>query len=93
MTRFGQIAVLALIELAGSGLLLAWLHLSQISDLWTTSYGQILLAKLLIFPLALVLALLGRRQAARVRWWRAEALVLAGILALAGLLISVTPPR
>ena len=93
VTRFGQIAVLAVIELVGSGLLLAWLHLSQISDLWTTSYGQVLLAKLLIFPVALVLALVGRRQAARERWWRAETLVLAGILALAALLISVAPPR
>ena len=90
---FGQIAVVSVIELAGSGLLLAWLHLTRLTDLFTTTYGQALLAKMLVLPVTLGLALLGRRQNAHERWWRGEALALAVILALAGLLVSLAPPR
>jgi copper transport protein len=93
ITRFGQIALVALVELAGSGVLLAWLHLGQLSDLFTTAYGQTLLIKLLILPVALGMALLGRQQQRRERWWQGEALALAAVLALAGLLISLAPPR
>ncbi len=93
IARFGQIAVVSVIELAGSGLLLAWLHLSQLSDLFTAAYGQVLLAKVLLLPVALLLALLGRREGGSERWWRSEALALAGILALAALLVSLAPPR
>lgn len=93
VTLFGQIAVVSVIELAGSGLLLAWLHLTRLTDLFTTTYGQVLFAKLLLLPLALGIALLGRQRNGRERWWRGEALALAGILALAGLLVSVAPPR
>ncbi len=90
---FGQIALVSVIELAGSGLLLAWLHLTRLTDLFTTTYGQALLAKFLLLPVALGLALLGRHQHGHKRWWRGEALALAGILALAGLLVSLAPPR
>jgi copper transport protein len=93
VVRFGQLAVVSVIELAGSGLLLAWLHLSQLGDLLTTAYGQVLLAKVLLLPVALLLALLGRRQSGSARWWPREVLALAGILALAALLVSLAPPR
>jgi copper transport protein len=96
VTLFGQLAIAALIELVGSGVLLAWLHLTQLSDLFTTAYGLALFIKaLLLFPGVLVLALLGRRsvQEHSQRWWRGEVLTLAGILALAGLLVSLAPPR
>jgi copper transport protein len=89
----GQIAVISVIELAGSGLLLAWLHLIRLTDLFTTTYGQVLLAKFLLLPGVLGIALIGMRQSGRARWWQGEVLVLAGILALAGLLVSLAPPR
>jgi copper transport protein len=93
VTLFGQLAVVSVIELAGSGLLLAWLHLTRLADLFTTTYGQVLLVKMLLLPLALGLALIARRQNGRERWWRHETLALAGIIALAGLLVSLAPPR
>lgn len=92
---FGQLAIASVIELAGSGLLLAWLHLTQWSDLFTTTYGLALFIKGLLVLGALALALVGRRSLLEQsqRWWQREALALAGILALAGLLVSLAPPR
>jgi copper transport protein len=92
---FGQLAIASVVELAGSGLLLAWLHLTQWSDLFTTTYGLTLFIKGLLVPGALALALIGRRSLLEQsqRWWQREALALAGILALAGLLTSLAPPR
>ncbi len=92
---FGQLAIASVIELAGSGLLLAWLHLTQWSDLFTTAYGLTLFIKGLLLLGALALAYFGRRtiQEQSQRWWKREALALAGILALAGLLVSLAPPR
>jgi copper transport protein len=93
---FGQLALASVVELTGSGLLLAWLHLTWWSDLFTTTYGLMLFIKALVLvPVALALAVIGRRSPLErgQRWWQREALTLVGILALAGLLVSLAPPR
>jgi hypothetical protein len=50
--RFSPAAVLAVLVIIATGTLAAWERLARLDDLWTTSYGQALLAKiLLILPL------------------------------------------
>ena len=46
LRRFAPIAMTGALLISASGLTLAWLHLTPISTLWTSEYGQVLLAKL-----------------------------------------------
>jgi len=46
LRRFAPIALTGALLIAASGLTLAWLHLQPLSTLWTSEYGQVLLAKL-----------------------------------------------
>lgn len=92
--RFGRIAAVAVLVLLASGLLLAVEHVAGLGGLLDTGYGRSLLAKLALVLAALAFALAGRRAlpAVPVRWWRGEGATLVGVLALAGLLVSL-PPR
>ena len=56
---------------------------------------KVLLAKVSLVALAVLLgrAALRARGSARQRWWRREISALAAVLALAGLLVSLPPPR
>ena len=94
VTIFGRLALAAVAELSVTGIVLAILHLNGLSSLLTTSYGRALFIKSLVFLLALLLVLLSRRYAneLRKRWWAGELAVLLGVLALAGLLVSLPPP-
>jgi copper transport protein len=65
LRRFSAAAVVIVIVLVATGLLLAWWQLRAPSDLWRTSYGRILAAKLV---LVLGLLMLGARN--RWRWTR-----------------------
>ena len=91
---FGKVAATALAVLLASGGLLALQHLTRVQDLLTTAYGSTLTAKLLVIPLAGLLALGGRRlhRGAPARWWILEALTILGILLLAGILVTLPPP-
>jgi len=82
--RFVRVATLSLAILVPSGVSLAFAHLRSPVDLLSTSYGVVLSVKIAIVGAALVLAVLGVR--------RAEALAVAGALALAALLMSLPPP-
>jgi copper transport protein len=62
LSRFSQVIPYVLVPLAAAGIVLAAVQLGRMSALWTTAYGVLLLAKLV-----LVLALLG--LAALNRWW------------------------
>jgi putative copper export protein len=68
-----------------SGALLAVAHLRGPSDLVSTTYGSVLAIKVVAVGAAAAIAGLGAR--------RLEAAALAGVAALAGLLVSLPPPR
>jgi copper transport protein len=50
---FGLLALGAVVALALSGLVLAFAELADVSDLWHTTYGRVLLVKLVLFATAL----------------------------------------
>ncbi|MGI8551746.1 MAG: copper resistance CopC/CopD family protein [Dehalococcoidia bacterium] len=93
--RFGRFAGISVLCLAVSGTIMAFLHLSGPASLLTNGYGQALLLKSAVLLVVLLLALAGRRggRARRKRWWSLERAALLGLLALAGLLVSLPPPR
>ena len=99
LRAFGSIAVASLGWLIVSGLLLTGDSASTVDSLLTSVFGRILLVKL---ALALVAGLLGLHLHRRLRStsdWAgmralgAEALVLLGVLACVGALLSTAPPQ
>lgn len=56
MSQFAQLALYAVAIITGTGLVLGLLRFSQPGELVTTSYGLLLLAKLLAFGIALLIA-------------------------------------
>lgn len=91
--RFGTVAIAALVELICTGIFMAWLLLPAPSRLFTTSYGQVLIVKLVALLLPLLFVFISQRVSLdqRTRWWTLETLGLAGILILAGFLVSLPP--
>jgi hypothetical protein len=83
--RFGRVALVSFAALGLSGAALSVSHLAAPTDLVSSAYGNVLGAKLLAVGAAALLAGLGAR--------RVEAAAMAGVLAVAGLLISLPPPR
>ena len=69
-------------------------HLAGLRDLVATWYGRTLAGKLfvLVAAVTLVWAAATAPVERRSRWWMREAAVLFGLLALAGLLVSLPPP-
>ncbi len=94
LKRFAALALAALVELALSGAMLAWLRFPRLADLVTTAYGWTLVLKSGVLLGVIVLVALTRsiQQKYRERWWLIELLALASILVLAGLLVSLPPP-
>ena len=43
--RFSALALLCFVAVAGSGSIATWTRLPELSDLWTTAYGALLLLK------------------------------------------------
>jgi copper transport protein len=60
LPRFSAFATTAVITLVVGGVLLTWDHLDGVGDLTTTSYGRVLLAKLVVVGLVLIVAALCR---------------------------------
>jgi copper transport protein len=91
----GWLALASISILALSGSVLVAEHLSGPPDLTGSTYGQVLLTKVSLLMLALLLGLVALRStcSAPQRWWRREICALAAVLALAGLLVSLPPPR
>jgi copper transport protein len=83
--RFARVALVAIAALVLSGTAMALAHLRAPSDLAGSAYGAVLAAKVVAVGAAAAIAGLGAR--------RLEAAALAGVLALAGLLVSLPPPR
>ena len=94
VSRFGRLALIAVLWLAASGLVMAYLHLGQLADLWNTDYGKVLLLKLVALGIALLLATQAILRAGinRSHWWRFEAGTLTLVVFLAGLLITLPAP-
>ncbi len=82
---FGRLALAAFAVLVLSGVAMALAHLRSPADLAGSAYGGVLAAKVVAVAAAAAIAGLGTR--------RLEAGALAGVLALAGLLVSLPPPR
>lgn len=59
--RFSAIATLAVFVILSTGLFTSLVHLHSLAALWQTTYGQLLLAKVLLVLLALGVALLNHR--------------------------------
>ena len=53
--RFSQIALVSVIVLAVSGVIRALWEVSSVSELWTTGYGRVLIAKTVLFAVLLVI--------------------------------------
>jgi putative copper export protein len=85
VAAFGRVALGALAVLVLSGAAIALAHLRSPADLAGSAYGVVLVAKVVAVAAAAAIAGLGTR--------RLEAAALAGVLALAGLLVSLPPPR
>jgi copper transport protein len=82
--RFGVIALACFLTLVVSGALLAFAHLHGPGDLGS-AYGLVLAVKVAAVAAVALIAWLRAR--------RLEVLALAGVLALAALLVSLPPPR
>lgn len=100
--RYAKLAAWSVPPLLLLGLLLAWSQVDAPGDLWTTRYGQLLLAKVTLVLAALGLAVLARsrlvpaRTAQPLRLARlvlAEVGTLLVILVLSAGLVNATPPR
>lgn len=94
----GQVAGIAAASLAVlivTGTVMALQHLTGLRDLPGTAYGRTLAAKIGVLGAVLLLASVAARAPVdrQLRWWTYEAAVLTGALTLAGLLVSVAPPR
>jgi copper transport protein len=83
--RFARFALGSFGVLGVSGALMAFTHLRAPGDLLFSIYGAVLVVKVLTVAAAAVIAALRAR--------RLEAMALAAILFLAGLLVSLPPPR
>lgn len=92
--RFGRLAAVALILLVVSGTMLAARNLPQLADLFTSTYGRALIAKLMVLLDVLLLAVaatgLGGRDT--YRWWMLEGAAIGGVLVFAAVLVSISPP-
>jgi copper transport protein len=97
--RFARLALVAVAVLGASGVARAGAELTSIDQVTSTSYGQLLLVKTVLFGVLLGAGALSARFADRGALSRfrrsvgAEALLLAGLLAAVAGLGSVTPPR
>jgi copper transport protein len=93
--RFSRIAVVAVAALAISGAVRALWELSSVSQLWTTSYGRMLIVKTVLLAITLLLAsrsrLLFQRFPLLRRSVAAELAVLAGVVAAVALLTNLPP--
>lgn len=98
--RFARLAPLLIAVLLAAGVYLSILRLPALGDLWSTSYGQVLLVKLGLVSLALAWGgfhhFVVRPRLERTRWAGrslvGEGAVAMTILLLAAILVNAKPP-
>ena len=102
VSRFSRVAGVAIFVVLGAGTFRAFNEVSRWSELFTTSYGRIVLAKVTLFALIGVAAMLNRYRnlasvatttAPLVRWSKIELSLAAIVLVLTGMLASLVPAR
>jgi putative copper export protein len=59
---FSPLAIVSVTALVSMGIVLAWTHLTAVSDLWTVNYGRILSAKILVALGVLVVGFVNWRR-------------------------------
>jgi copper transport protein len=106
--RFSRVAIVSVAVVVATGTVNAILDLARPSDLWSTTYGRVLLAKIVILVLALALAArhlwvtprrLAREDSAGAearsfaRTGTVEVVLLAGAVALASALVTLVPGK
>ena len=98
--RFSVLAGAAVGVLAASGLVRALFELSAVSQLWSTGYGQALVAKSALLATALGLAVVNRRLLlprgdlrGLARNARVELLLLAGVVVAVAVLTDIAPGK
>jgi putative copper export protein len=62
LRRFSPYALYSFIVVGGSGIIYAFFKLSSITDLVTTAYGKLILAKSILFAFIFILAMYHRNQ-------------------------------
>ncbi|WP_062462421.1 cytochrome c oxidase assembly protein [Demequina soli] len=103
MRRSSRLAVWAAAAVIVSGAVNGWIRLSAPSELFTTTYGRLLVLKIGLMSVAIALAVLHRRTAlprleaaeVRARFWRLMAVdvgALVAVMGVAGVLASTAPP-
>lgn len=97
--RYAGVVVVPVAVLAVAGIVSAVLMVPDMTDLWQTTYGRLLLAKTALFAVALALARRARRRGLAPdglvslrRLTRIEVAVVAGVLAVAAVLGNTAPP-
>jgi copper transport protein len=93
---FSRIALVAVLTLVGTGAVNGLLRLESWPQLWSTGYGQVLLAKLTLVAAALLAAAGSRRHVQQHRTAagtvRVEALVTVAVVAVTAALSTIPPP-
>ena len=90
--RFSRLALVGLVLLVVGGALSALLLTNSVTDLWETTWGRVLIAKVAVVLLALVIAGLGRRAGASLgRSLQVEAVLIVAVIALTGTLTGLAP--
>jgi putative copper export protein len=54
VNTFSPLALLSAAIVVASGVMASWVHLNHVTDLWTTSYGKVLLLKLVLVAATLL---------------------------------------
>jgi len=88
----GRITAFALLAIAVSGAAMAVVHIPQVSTVATTAYGQALAIKQVPVLLAAMLGFLALKRR-KPGLWMGELGALVLVIGLAGLLVSLVPPR
>jgi copper transport protein len=93
--RFSTVATVSVAVLASSGVARAYWELDAVSQLWTTSYGRVLIAKSVLLVVILAIASRSRRLLGRFTSLRrsvtAELAVAAGVVAAVAVLTNLPP--
>lgn len=97
--RYARVALVLVAVLAAAGVTAAFMMLNEVAELWTTRYGQLLLAKSVLFATALLLATVARTKGLRRAAWSTlrrvtplEAAALVAVLVVTGVLTNTAPP-
>jgi copper transport protein len=95
VSRVTQTAAVSVAVLMITGTVMGLQHLTGVRDLAATPYGRALTMKLCVLGagFAVAWAAVSTSAEGRTRWWMGEAAALLCLLALAGLLVSLPPPR